>query len=293
MKYICMAVMTAACFLGCLPGEDTVRIGSKNFTEQVLIGEIMAIMIEEHSDIRVDRRFNLAGTMVCFNSLRTGALDLYAEYTGTALAVILDEELRSDPEEVYSIVSESYLTEWELHWLEPFGFNNTYTLSMRREQADALGVRTISDLAEHAGVLRAGFDAEFLNRSDGYPGLRERYGLEFSERPRQMDPGLMYQAAAEGRVDVISGFATDGRIPALDLVILEDDREFFPPYYAAPVAHRDLMANMPEVAEILGRISGRIDDDAMRHMNYEVDGSGRRPSAVAREFLEREGLIGG
>jgi len=244
MKTIIILLSGLIVFSGCdLRDADTIRIGSKNFTEQVIIGEIMAIIIEENTDVRVDRRFNLAGTMVCFNSLRTGALDIYAEYTGTALSVILEEDLLSDPDEVFELVKSEYFTRWNLYWLEPFGFDNAYTLTMRRSHAGELGINTVSDLIEHAGEMTAGFDAEFLNRSDGYPGLREHYGLEFKDRPRQMDPGLMYQAAAEERVDVICGFATDGRIPALDLVILEDDKDFFPPYHAAPVVHGNVIEN--------------------------------------------------
>jgi glycine betaine/choline ABC-type transport system substrate-binding protein len=292
MKYSLLLLVCFVLISGCdLRDPDRVRIGSKNFTEQVIIGEIMAILLEENTDLRIDRRFNLAGTMVCFNSLRAGALDIYAEYTGTALSVILEEELRSDPDEVFEFVKSEYLERWNLHWLEPFGFDNAYTLTMRKRHAEKLGIRTISDLVEKAGELTAGFDAEFLNRSDGYPGLREIYGLEFRDRPRQMDPGLMYQAAAEERVDVICGFATDGRIPALELVILEDDKEFFPPYHAAPVVHGDLVEHRPRVVEVLSGLQGLIDDETMQYLNYEVDGKGRRPGDVAREFLAERGLI--
>ncbi len=292
MKNFVLGFMAIVLIAGC-DDADTIRIGSKNFTEQVIIGEIMAIIIEENTDVRVDRRFNLAGTMVCFNSLRTGALDIYAEYTGTALAVILDEELESrlGPDEVYEFVAAEYRERWNLHWLKPFGFDNAYTLTMRQDQATQLGIKTVSDLVQYADEMTAGFDAEFLNRSDGYPGLREHYGLEFKNRPRQMDPGLMYQAAAEGRVDVICGFATDGRIPALDLIILEDDKDFFPPYHAAPVIHTIVFENRPEVIDELNKLQGLIDDETMQSLNYEVDGNRRRPSAVAREFLEENGLI--
>ncbi len=292
MKNFVLVFMAIVLIAGC-DDADTIRIGSKNFTEQVIIGEIMAIIIEENTDVRVDRRFNLAGTMVCFNSLRTGALDIYAEYTGTALAVILDEELESrlGPDEVYEFVAAEYRERWNLHWLKPFGFDNAYTLTMRQDQATQLGIKTVRDLVQYADEMTAGFDAEFLNRSDGYPGLREHYGLEFKNRPRQMDPGLMYQAAAEGRVDVICGFATDGRIPALDLIILEDDKDFFPPYHAAPVIHTIVFENKPEVIEELNKLQGLIDDETMQSLNYEVDGNRRRPSAVAREFLEENGLI--
>ncbi len=290
MKLIMGIFIFGILFAGC-DDADTIRIGSKNFTEQVIIGEIMAILIEENTDVRVDRRFNLAGTMVCFNSLRTGAIDIYAEYTGTALAVILDEDLRTDPDEVFEFVASEYQKRWNLHWLAPFGFNNAYTITMRESQADELGIKTVSDLVEIAQEMTAGFDAEFLNRSDGYPGLREHYGLEFKERPRQMDPGLMYQAAADGRVDVICGFATDGRIPALDLVILEDDKDFFPPYHAAPVVHNTVVEDRPEVIEVLDKLQGLIDDETMQYLNFEVDGKGRRPASVAREFLTEQGLI--
>ena len=230
------------------PARDAaaVSIGGKQFTEQEVLGEIMALMIEAHAGLRVNRRLNLGGTMICFNALRAGDLDLYAEYTGTGLVNILDEEPTTDPEATYARVQEAFGEQYGLAWLEPLGFNNTYTLTMRRQQAEEIGIRTISDLAEHVRsgdepVLTAAFDDEFFTRPDGYPGLAGHYGFQFARSPRQMDIGLMYRACADGTVDVINAFATDGRIQAYDLVVLEDDKDYFPPYFAAPLVRSDVL----------------------------------------------------
>lgn len=292
MLFGVLALLAIFAGSGCNPSEEkTVTIGSKHFTEQEILGEMMAILIEENTDIRVVRKFNLGGTMVCFNALKTGDIDLYAEYTGTGLVNILKMEALKDPGRTFQIVKDAFYERFGLIWLEPLGFDNTYTLTMRKAHAAALGVKRISDLAKYRDELVPGFDAEFLQRTDGYPGLRKHYGFEFRERPKQMDPGLMYKALAEKAVDVIDGFATDGRIPAYELVTLEDDKQFFPPYYAAPLIREDTLSRFPELRETLGSLAGAIDDAAMQEMNYHVDKMEKSPSAVAREFLQSKGFI--
>ncbi|KPK50515.1 MAG: hypothetical protein AMK72_02035 [Planctomycetes bacterium SM23_25] len=271
-----------------------ISIGGKHFTEQEILGEIMALMIEANTDLTVHRKLNLGGTMICFNALRAGDLDLYAEYTGTGLVNILKRDVIADSDKAYQAVSEAFKAEYDLVWLEPFGFNNTYTLTMRAKHAEQLGVRSISELATkvRAGEkLRAAFDAEFLVRPDGYSGLRKTYDFRFPEEPRQMDPGLMYKSAADGDVDVIDGFATDGRIPAFDLMVLEDDKCFFPPYHAAPLVRADALARCPQLKHVLNRLAGKIDGQSMQRLNYEVDEEGRQARDVAREFLKSQGLI--
>jgi len=268
-----------------------ITVGSKNFTEQVILGEIMSILIEENTGLKVDRKLNLGGTLVCFNALRRGDLDLYAEYTGTGLTVVLKREAISDRDKVYQLVKEAYRGKFNLIWLKPFGFNDTYTLTMRRKQAMELGINRISDLEPYIDLLIPGFDHEFMERPDGYPGLAKHYGFRFVKEPKEMDPGLMYRAIAEGSVDVIDGFSTDGRIPAFDLVILEDDKHFFPPYYAAPLIRADILKKYPELEGVLNKLGSKISDETMRQMNYEVDEEGRKPEDVAREFLERNRLI--
>lgn len=270
--------------------EETLTIGSKDFTEQFIVAEIMAQCIEEHTDLNVRRRTNLGGTMICHAALLRGDIDLYAEYTGTALTSILGREVIADPDEVYAAVQAAYGEKYDAAWLDPFGFNNTYAITVRASFADQHDIRRISDLADMAETLEAGFTAEFAVREDGYPGLKEIYGFGFGST-RDMDSSLMYRAVARGQVDVISAFATDGRIAAYDLRVLEDDRGFFPPYYAAPVARADVLAEYPQVAEALSSLAGRIDNQTMQRLNQEVDEDGRDPAAVARDFLQAQGLI--
>ncbi len=268
-----------------------ITIGSKNFTEQEILGELMAIIIEENTDINVKRKFNLGGTMVCFNALKTGDLDLYAEYTGTGLVNILKMGTEKDPDITYQKVKEEFLRKFNLVWLKPFGFNNTYALTMREEHASYLGIKKISDLEKFKDKLRSGFTAEFMQRPDGYPGLIRHYGFEFTKNPRQMDPGLMYKAVEEEAVDIVSAFATDGRIQAYRLVVLVDDRHFFPPYYAAPLIKGETMAKYPELKDILNKLHRVLSDSEMQKMNYQVDEEERAPADVAREFLKQKSLI--
>jgi glycine betaine/choline ABC-type transport system substrate-binding protein len=271
--------------------KSVVRVGTKNFTEQFILGEFMAQMIEDRTDLAVERLFNLGGTMICHGALVKGEIDLYAEYTGTGLTAVLHREALASPEAAYEAVAAAYRKNFGCEWLRPFGFNNTYTITVRRADAEANGWRTISDLREVSPSLRAGFTAEFFERPDGYPGLRAAYGFGFGSA-RDLDPGLTYRAVARHEVDLINGFATDGRIPAYDLVPLGDDREFFPPYNAAPVVRRSALEAHPELREALGALAGIADDAAMQRLNYEVDEKKRAPADVAREFLEAKGLLG-
>ncbi len=256
---------------------------------------VIMTLIQPKSTSGVERRLNLGGTMICFNALRAADLDLYVEYTGTGLVNIMEEEAIADPDEAYKVVADTFEEEYGLIWLEPLGFNNTYTLTMRRGHAEELGIETISDLAEHinqkGAEINAGFDAEFIERSDGYPGLSEHYGLEISGSIRQMDPGLMYRAARDGDVDVINAFATDGRIEAYDLLVLEDDKQFFPPYYAAPLVREDTLNLNPWLREVLNKPAGLLSDDLMREMNYRVDEENERAIDVAKDFLLEHDLI--
>lgn len=267
-----------------------VRVGSKNYTEQLILGEMMAQLIEAHTNLRVDRRFNLGGTMICHGALRSGGIDLYAEYTGTALTAILEKPVIADPDKAYQTVAEAYQKRFSAQWLAPFGFNNTYTLTVRERDAQSHSLRTVSDLVPIADTLSAGFTAEFSERPDGYPGLRKAYGLNFAE-VRDLEPTLMYQAIDKGEVDVICAFATDGRIAALNLVPLEDDRGFFPPYYAAPVVRTEALQSHPELRDVLNLLANRLDDRTMQRLNYEVDGNQRPTREVAHEFLVEEGLL--
>lgn len=271
-------------------GIGIVRIGSKNFTEQLILGELMAQLIEARTNLKVDRKFNLGGTIICHQALVKGAIDLYPEYTGTALTAILNMATITDPEKVFTIVKDAYRKRFRCEWLEPFGFNNTYAIAVRRQDAQRYKLRKISDLRRIASKFRAGFTFEFRERPDGYPGLKQTYGFGFGQVV-DMDPALMYQALAKGKVDVICAFATDGRIAAYDLVTLEDDRHFFPPYHAAPVVRIDVLNRYPFLGDILKLLAGTLDDEKMRQLNYMVDAKKMSPKEVARQFLEQKGLL--
>jgi osmoprotectant transport system permease protein len=219
-----------------------------------------------------------------------GEIDLYPEYTGTALTAILEQEPASGQSDDIKIVTDTYSRRFDLVWLPPFGFDNTYTITVRKEDAERRDWWTISDLAGSAAGLRAGFTAEFAERPDGYPGLRRVYGLAFGS-VRDMDPALMYQAMAKGEIDVICAFATDGRISAFDLKPLVDNRDFFPPYHAAPVIRGEILSRYPEVRQILEPLAGLLSDSAMQQLNFRVDQDKASPRNVARDFLISRNLI--
>lgn len=265
-------------------GARPVVVGSKNFTEQVILGELLAGAIED-AGLRADRRLNLGGTSLCHQAVVSGQIHVYVEYTGTAFADVLKAEPSSDPAVVLRRVREGYRG-LGLRVFDPLGFNNSFALVMRRETARAKGVARISDLAAHAASLRIGLFGEFLEREDGLPGLLRAYGLRLGVAPREMDLGLLYQALLDDQVDLAVGAATDGLIAAHGLVVLEDDRRYFPPYDAVVVAGEAGLAAHPGLEAALLRLSGRLDEAAMRRMNHAVDGEHRDPRAVAREFLD-------
>ena len=271
--------------------QPTVTIGSKDGSEMILLGHMLADLVETHTPLRVDRRFNLGGTLVCYNALRLGGLDAYVEYTGTALTTILQEPVRSDPVEVLNRVRSQLSARDRIACLEPLGFENTFAILMRRDRAQQWGIRRISDLRDHASTFQGGFGPEFMNRPDGYPGLVLAYGLRFDHPPLEMDRNLLYQALARGTIDVAAGDSTDGRIAALQLVALEDDRRFFPPYQAVPLVREETLQKYPALRPALERLAGQIDAATMQRLNLEVDGRGRRPEDVAREFLTARGLL--
>ncbi len=272
---------------------QTIVIGSKDGSEMITLGHMLANLIEAETPFKVDRRFNLGGTLVCYNALREGGLDTYVEYTGTALTAILKEPPKNDPEQVLSEVRSVLARRDGIRCLSPFGFENTFAMIMRREQAERLGIKTISDLHNHTGEIKSGFGPEFMNRADGYPGLVAAYGLNFAETPREMDRNLLYQAVAHGSLDLAAGDSTDGRIASLDLVVLTDDRHYFPPYQAVPLVRDETLRRHPELQRVLDQLAGKINADAMRRVNREVDEKHRDPAEVAREFLDSLGLAKG
>ncbi len=266
------------------PGAAVI-VGSKNFTEQVILGEIVAQAIERETGLAVERRLNLGGTLICDRALASGSIDLYVEYTGTALTAVFQQPVAKDSQAVLSIVREQYARTGRTV-LPPLGFNNTFAILVRGRDARERGLRTIDDAAREAPRWRAGFGYEFLGRPDGYPGLSETYGLRFAEPPRVMDLTLTYRALASGQVDLIAGDATAGLIRALDLFPLEDNRQYFPPYDAVPVARADTLIRYPQVRRTLEALGGRISPEAMREMNHAADARREDPAQIARRFLD-------
>jgi osmoprotectant transport system substrate-binding protein/osmoprotectant transport system permease protein len=270
--------------------KSRVVIASKNFTEQFILGELMAQLIEENTELAVLRRFNLGGTMICHGAIVSGEIDIYAEYTGTGLTAVLKKPVLSNPDEAFSVVARGYRDLFDVEWLKPFGFNNTYAITVGQGDARVRGWEKISDLTAVASSLRAGFTSEFAERPDGYPGLVKTYGLHFG-KVTDLDPTLMYEALVKKEVDVICAFATDGRIAAYRLKPLLDDRQFFPPYHAAPVVRGQTLRAHPEIRQVLAQLSGLLDDATIQRLNYEVDGKKRIPQEVAHEFLKTHSLL--
>lgn len=265
--------------------SNVVAIGSKADTEGVLIGEIMAELIERQTALKVVRRTNLGGTQICFEALRAGEIDLYPEYTGTALVAILDRPVVSDARQAFETVRDELGRRDALVLLEPMRFDNTYALAMAEPKAAAAGITRISDLKRHP-ELRAGFTAEFMARKDGWLGLRKKYGFAFSEEPHSMEAGLMYRAVAAAELDVIGAYATDGRLEKFGLRVLDDDLGFFPPYQAAALVRRDTLGRHPEIGRALSVLGNKIDDAEMRRLNAAVDVEHRPVDAVARALVD-------
>ena len=281
---VLIALLTA-----CGPSrENRIVVGSKNFTEQLILGEIIAQQIETKTHLRVERRFYLAGTYICHQAILGARIDIYPEYTGTALTAVLKEKPEGDREQIYTQVKTEYDKRFNLAVGAPFGFNDTFAIEIRGDDARRLGLKTISQAAPYAPKWRAGFGYEFMERPDGYKGLTATYNLHFADTPRIMDLGLLTRALKDKQVDLIAGNATDGLIPALDLFVLEDDKHYFPPYEAVPMIRQETLARHPEVKPALDDLAGKISDDDMRQLNYAVDGQHRDVKEVVREFLRQK-----
>jgi osmoprotectant transport system substrate-binding protein len=289
-----VALLAAVCicaFISCSPDRhDDIVVGSKNFSEQALLGEIVAQHIEARTHKPVTRRFYLAGTYICQQALLAGRIDMYVEYTGTALTAVLRDPLATDSSQVFARVQSEYKQRFGLDVLPSLGFNNTFAIVVRGEDARRLNLKTISDAAPHTREWRPGFGFEFMERPDGYQGLARVYGLAFAEPPRILDLGLLYRALLEKQVDLVAGNSTDGLLSARDLIQLQDDQHYFPPYDAVPIARPETLARYPEVRAALLNLAGKINDQEMRRMNYAVDGEHRDAADVARDFLKAKGL---
>ncbi|HLX82722.1 MAG TPA: glycine betaine ABC transporter substrate-binding protein [Terriglobales bacterium] len=297
-EFRCACVLLALLLLllllpiaGCERHADRIVVGSKNFTEQLILGEMFAQLIEARTHLPVERRFYLAGTFICQQAILAGRIDLYPEYTGTALTAVLKQQPSGDKQDVFQRVKQGYENKFGLTIGRPLGFDDTFAMVIRGEDARRFHLKTMSEAAAYTPQWRAGFGYEFMERPDGYKGLVASYGLRFAGAPRIMDLGLITRALRDHQVDLIAGNNTDGLIRALDFFVLEDDHHYFPPYEAVAVERGEMLKQHPEVGVALDGLAGAISDDDMRRMNYAVDGQHRDPTEVVREFLKQRRLI--
>ena len=271
--------------------DKTIVVGSKNYTEQLVLGNMLEQLIEAKTDINVETSLNLGGSQITFNAIKSGSIDVYVEYTGSAYVNLFKiNDGNTNPEEVYDTVSGIFENELQLKLLDPLGFNNTYAVGITKELAEKYNLKKISDLEAISNQLLAGPTIEFANREDGLLGLNKAYNLNF-ENIKPVDGSLRYTALINGESDMIDAAITDGLLDKFDLTILEDDKNFFPPYYAAPLIRMDTLEKYPELEEVLNLLGGTMSDTVMRKLNYEVDVNGRDPKEVANEYLVNEGLI--
>jgi|SRR5215469_4105788 len=291
LKPIFAVLISTLLIAGCTPShQNRIVIGSKNFTEQAVLGELFAQQLEAHTQLRVERRFYLAGSFICHQAILSGRIDVYPEYTGTALTAILKEKPQGSSQDVFRRVQSEYQRRFNLVIGEPLGFDDTFAIEIRGEDARRLNIKTLSEAAKYTPQWKPGFGYEFMERPDGFKGLAAAYNLRFAEQPRIMDLGILTRALKEKQVDLIAGNTTDGLIPALDLFVLEDDRHYFPPYEAVPVVRQQTLQQHPEVGQALSDLAGKITDQDMQQLNYAVDGQHRDSKQVVREFLQRKGL---
>jgi len=268
----------------------TIKVGSKNFTEQYILAEMYAALLE-HAGFEVERKINLGGTLIAQQALTTGQIDLYPEYTGTALSAVVKGTMSSDPAKVYNDVKDFYAKNFNVTWLKPTGINNTYVILMRREAADAQGLKTLTDLAKVSPNLVLGAGSEFADRPDGLPGLKRVYGIAFKDNKQFAKLGLRYDALSQKDIDVANGSATDWQIGTKDFKVLDDDKGLFPPYYVAPIVRQQVLDANPKVAEVLESLGSHLDNATMRVLNAKVENDHEEPKDVAEDFLKEKGLL--
>ncbi|MBC2581005.1 glycine betaine ABC transporter substrate-binding protein [Clostridium sp. DJ247] len=269
--------------------SNVIVIGSKNFNEQLILGNILASLIENNTDYKVERKLNLGGTNIVFDAIKSGDVDMYVDYTGTGLVNIMKQDTISDSNKVYNIVKDYFHKNYKIAWLDPLGFNNTYVIAVKQETAKKYNLNNISDLSAVSNNLNLGSTMEFTNRPDGYPKLKEAYNLNFKS-VKGIDGGLRYSSLEQNATQVTDAFSTDGLIEKFNLKLLKDDKNFFPPYYAVPLVREDTLEKYPELKPLLSKLAGKISEDEMRKLNYKVD-NGADPQKVAEEFLKSKDLI--
>ena len=290
LRFVIFLVVSAMLIACSPPRPDHPVIGAKNFTEQVVLGELLAQEIEAKSNLKVERRFYLAGSYICQQALVSGRIDAYVEYTGTALTAVLKQPLDRDPDSVLNTIRSLYASRYNITVAAPLGFENTFAMVIRGDDARTLHLKNLTEAAKYTPQWRLGVGYEFEQRPDGLPGLSAAYGLKFAAAPRTMDLGLLYRALQAHQVDMIAANSTDGPIQALGLVALQDDRHYFPPYQAVPLVREEALRRWPQMQLALDALAGKITADNMRAMNEAIDGQHRDPAEVVREFRQKNGL---
>ena len=285
-----LVFVVSACGSSSAPAGKPIVIGSKPFTEGVLLSELAAQLIEGNSPLKVDRKFNLGGTIVAFNALKNGDLDLYPEYTGTGLVAILKQPVVADADKAYEIVQKEFNSQYKVKWLKPLGFNNTYAMAVPEDFAAQNNLRQTSDLARITDQLIFGAEQDFFGRADGYDGFTQAYGFKF-KNVKQMEIGLKYKAIANKEVNVINAFSTDGLLITHKLRVLTDDKKYFPPYYGAFLIRMGTLEKNPELETVLDKLAGKLTDSEMQKLNFEVDQEKKDPAAVVKAFLKAKGLV--
>lgn len=265
-------------------------VASKDFTEQDILGELLAQQIEATTNLKVDRRPRLGGSFICHSAITSGKIDAYIEYTGTAFAGILKQKTVSDPKEVYEKLKQIYAQKFNLEVMPSLGFENTFAMIIRGEDAKRYNIQTLSQVSQYTPQWRGGFGYEFLEREDGFPGLAKTYNLRFAKPPQIMDLGLVYRALIQKQVDMVAGSSTDGQISRLGVVVLKDDKQYFPPYEAAPIFRQEILQKYPELRKAIAQLAGKISADEMRQLNYLVEGELRNIKDVVQEFRKSKGL---
>jgi osmoprotectant transport system substrate-binding protein len=295
LKFSLLSFLIAFTIISCQSSTQSssgdIVIGSKLFTEQIILGELIAQHIETQTDLKVGRQLGLQGTLICHEALKAGKIDAYVEYTGTALSAVLGQKQTvNNPAKVYQQVKQEYAEKFNLEVMKSLGFENTFAMIIRGEDAQKFNIQTLSEAAQYTPQWQPGFGYEFVERADGFLGLSQTYHLKFGKRPKLMDLGLMYRALINQQVDMVAGNSTDGLIQKFGLFILKDDKQYFPPYEATPIVRQETLKKYPQLKPALQQLEGLISPEEIQNMNYQVDGELRKVETVVREFLQKKGL---
>jgi osmoprotectant transport system substrate-binding protein len=286
-----LVLAIASCNTNTITSSGDIIVASKDFTEQDILGEILAQQIEDTTNLKVARRPRLGGSFVCHSAILAGKIDAYIEYTGTAFTGILKQPVINNPKVVYEKLKQAYSQQFKLEVMPSLGFENTFAMIIRGEDARRYNIQSLTQAAQYTPKWRGGFGYEFLEREDGFPGLAKTYGLKFSKPPQIMDLGLIYRALIQKQVDMVAGNSTDGQISRLGLVVLKDDKQYFPPYEATPIIRQETLKKYPQLKNAIAQLTGKISADEMRQLNYLVEGELQDIKEVVREFRKSKGLI--